>query len=426
MHRFINFKNFDRAELDLFQPLTVVIGTNGSGKSNLIEAVELFGFVANGGLLHEITDIGQGGKLEVRGGLQACTRYQQEFFSLCLSLEDLAEYSISINTSSSYPFICNESLNKNIIVNRYFETKNISIFRTVESSRHIHAVEYNNFARGSNKPQASISSMQSALSLYNEFATKNKRLKNWLVRIDKIKNYLKSSFVFDPNPKLMRDYERIGNQILAKNGANISAVLYALSRGTDEEKQSLHRLLQWIQQLPDEPFENFEFVVVKELNDVIFGFKAHETGELISAKVLSDGTLRCLAVLTALETVKIGSRIIIEEFDNGLHPSRVKILVQAMEDCCARRKLNLLVTTHNPATLNALSVKQLDGVVLCHWNKTTHASDLLRLSELPYHDELLSQGQLGDLVTRQVIDTYLAPNFEQDRKEKALAWLANF
>jgi hypothetical protein len=39
---------------------------------------------------------------------------------------------------------------------------------------------------------------------------------------------------------------------------------------------------------------------------------------------------------------------------------------------------------------------------------------------------LLSRGQLGDLVTRQIIDTYLAPNFEQDRKEKALAWLANF
>jgi len=131
-------------------------------------------------------------------------------------------------------------------------------------------------------------------------------------------------------------------------------------------------------------------------------------------------------VLTALETVKAGSRIIIEEFDNGLHPSRVKILVQAMEDCCARRKLNLLVTTHNPATLNALSIKQLDGVVLCHWNAATHASDLLRLSELPHHDELLSRGQLGDLVTRQVIDSYLAPNFEQDRKEKALAWLSNF
>jgi len=71
----------------------------------------------------------------------------------------------------------------------------------------------------------------------------------------------------------MREYERIGNRILAKNGANLSAVLYGLSIDTDEEKQSLQRLLNWIQQLPDEPYRNFEFVVVQQLNDVIFGFK---------------------------------------------------------------------------------------------------------------------------------------------------------
>ena len=45
-------------------------------------------------------------------------------------------------------------------------------------------------------------------------------------------------------------------------------------------------------------------------------------GVLVDARLLSDGTLRMLAVVTALETVPTGSRIIIEEFDNGLHPSR--------------------------------------------------------------------------------------------------------
>jgi predicted ATPase len=414
-----NFKNFASAEIDLSEPLTVVIGTNGSGKSNLIEAIELFGFIANGGLLHEITDIGQSGKQEVRGGLQACTHYQQDSFQLVFSgaidFEDESidfGYSISIITSLDYPFIAGEHL----------DFDDILIFKRTSD-----IVTHNEFSQEETySPQAFVAHGRSALSQYKEFAIENKQLSYYSSRVDIVKNYLKASFVFDPNPKLMRDYERIGNQILAKNGANISAVLYGLSKGTDEDKQSLQRLLNWIQQLPDEPFENFEFVVVKELNDVIFGFRSHEMNELISAKVLSDGTLRCLAVLTALETVKEGSRIIIEEFDNGLHPSRVKILVQAMEDCCARRKLNVLVTTHNPATLNALSVKQLDGVVLCHWDKQAHASNLLRLSDLPYHDELLSRGQLGDLVTRQIIDTYLAPNFEQERKEKALAWLANF
>lgn len=45
MHYFNNFKGFAQAELDLSQPLTILIGPNGSGKSNVIEAVELLSFI---------------------------------------------------------------------------------------------------------------------------------------------------------------------------------------------------------------------------------------------------------------------------------------------------------------------------------------------------------------------------------------------
>ena len=61
MHRLTDFKNFARAELDLFEPLTVLLGRNGSGKTNLIEGVELLATLARGTLLDEITDIDRGG-----------------------------------------------------------------------------------------------------------------------------------------------------------------------------------------------------------------------------------------------------------------------------------------------------------------------------------------------------------------------------
>ncbi|NOQ37177.1 MAG: AAA family ATPase, partial [Methylococcaceae bacterium] len=41
MHTFKNFKNFSDVEIDLSKPMTLLIGRNGSGKSNLIEGVEL-------------------------------------------------------------------------------------------------------------------------------------------------------------------------------------------------------------------------------------------------------------------------------------------------------------------------------------------------------------------------------------------------
>ena len=142
--------------------------------------------------------------------------------------------------------------------------------------------------------------------------------------------YLQASFVFDPNPKLMRGYERIGNSVLSKNGANLSAVLYALSVGDESQQASLARLLSRIRQLPDEPYEEFDFTETN-LGDVIFGLR-DKTGYTADARSLSDGTLRTLAILTAMETVQKKSRVVVEEFDNGLHPSRTNLA-----DLCRNR-----------------------------------------------------------------------------------------
>src|SRR3990172_10311446 len=81
MHTFYNFKGFSKAQLNLFEPLTVLIGPNGSGKSNVIEAVELFSFIAYGKPLHIISDYGNGsGEIRIRGGFQSCPRFGENSF----------------------------------------------------------------------------------------------------------------------------------------------------------------------------------------------------------------------------------------------------------------------------------------------------------------------------------------------------------
>ena len=143
----------------------------------------------------------------------------------------------------------------------------------------------------------------------------------------------------------------------------------------------------------------------------------------MDARALSDGTLRTLAILTALETVQEGSRVIVEEFDNGLHPSRVGVLTAAIGEATERRRLKVLVTTHNPATMNSLTDEQMKGVVLCTWSQTKESADLVELGELPRSDELLERGQLGDLVSRRVVEQHLAPEFEERQRKKVLEWV---
>ena len=423
MHHLRNYKGFSDAQIDLLKPFSLLIGPNGSGKSNVIEAIELLSFVARGQPLYEIGDIGKGSNsLEVRGGLQACGREGRDRFQLGFSAGVTFEgqrrpfrYDVEICTRP-YPQIIDERL----------KVGDRTLYKTLpkqpDSTSRDLTVEYDNFARGGRKPHVQVSSDRSMLSQYRDFASsKNISYKNCLQLVRRTMFHLQASFVFNPDPKLMRNYERVGDTILKRNGSNLSAVLYGLSTGAEDQRATLQRLLEKIRQLPDEPYQKLGFTLT-ELKDVIFGFQ-ESSGYKVDARVLSDGTLRTLAILTAFETVSEGSRIVVEEFDNGLHPSRVGVLTEAIAEVAKDRHLQVLVTTHNPATMNFLSQEQLDGVVLCTWDDENGSASLVRLDELPRYDEFLERGRLGDLVTRRVIDQYLAPEFEEQRQKKALAWL---
>ena len=422
MHYLTNFKGFEDVGIELLQPFTLLIGPNGSGKTNVVEAIELLSFVARGQPLYEISDIGRAATgIQIRGGLQACGRTGRDTFTLGFSANARFEgelqpvfYILDICTKP-HPQILKETL----------QLENRIIYETLptvpgSASRDI-AVRYDNFARGGKKPQTAASSERSVLSQYREIAKKNRNMKECVQLVQIIMHHLQASFVFDPNPKLMHGYERIGNSVLSKDGANLSAVLYSLSVGDETQQGSLARLLAQISQLPDEPFEEFIFTTTN-LGDVIFGLR-EKTGYTVDARSLSDGTLRTLAILTAMETVEKGSRVIVEEFDNGIHPSRVGVLTSAIEEATKKRSLSVLVTTHNPATMNNLTAGQIKGAVLCTWSDAKEAADLVELASLPRSDELLERGQLGDLVSRRVIEQYLAPKFEKRRRQEMLDWV---
>ena len=423
MHYLRNYKGFANAQIDLFKPFSLLIGPNGSGKSNVIEAIELLSFVARGQPLYEIGDIGRGSNvLEVRGGLQACGWGGEDRFLLSFSAGILFKseqrpfrYDVEICTRP-YPQVIDERLK--VGDRMLYET----LPKQPDSTSHDLTVWYDNFARGGRKPSAQVSSDRSVLSQYREFAaSKNREYSACLMAVQAIMLHLQESFVLDPEPKLMHNYERVGDTILKRNGSNLSAVLYGLSTGDEDQRTILQRLLEKISQLPDEPYKEFDFTITK-LRDVIFGFQEH-SGYRVDARVLSDGTLRTLAILTAFETVSEGSRIVIEEFDNGLHPSRVGILSEAITEVAKDRRLNVLVTTHNPATMNFLTREQLEGVVICTWDDGRKSASLVRLDELPRYDEFLERGHLGDLVTQRVVEQYLAPEFEEQRQKKVLDWL---
>ena len=143
-----------------------------------------------------------------------------------------------------------------------------------------------------------------------------------------------------------------------------------------------------------------------------------------SAELLSDGTLRVLAIAAALLSAPQGSTVVIEEVDNGVHPSRANQLLTTMREQAEKRGVRLLLSTHNPALMDALPDKALADVIFCYRDMQKGDSRLLRLADLSDYVGLVSQGPLGELVTNGIIDRFVkSPITPEQKRIRALEWL---
>lgn len=429
MHVLSNFKNFENAALDLFEPLTILLGRNGSGKTNLIEGVELFAALANGASMSEVTDVGREGFLGIRGGIESCVR----FGAPCLQLELTGASASFDGTRCPIEYTIEVAVGK--VAGPHIAAEKLLVggwvfFDAQSEGGEVLDIRYDNFAPGHN-PTCQLSASSSVLSRYDQVVSNSKtndRMQEAKQVVDDVKEYLRSSYTFDPMPMAMRNYERINPKSrLLRNGSNLSAVLFALSKGTKAQKATLGRITETIRQIPEEPFESIGFVET-QLGDVMAGFclksgNGANGTPMVDARLLSDGTLRMLAVLVALETTPKSSRIVIEEFDTGLHPSRAELLLRHLADAAERHQLNIVLTTHNTAFMNALNEAQMESVWICHRGGEKKGSMVTRLADLDALVPAGLAGGLGDYVAGGALEKRLTPGRDEDRKKAMQRWI---
>lgn len=319
--RLVNWKSFKDSTLYI-DPLTFLIGTNASGKSNVLDAFDFLQrlFSPNYTLDDAIGSI--------RGGRDWIIRKGEKQFLLEVTVnESDAEHSISVGVEKG-----NDGF-------KYTKKPNLR---------------------------------------------------------SKLNNYLRDIFLLNPNPESMRGFSAI-SKVLLPDGSNIAGVIAAMPE--NEKEKFEQTLTQYIRPLPEKDIKRIEAVTVglTHQDAMLYCYEDWNPNQPVDARGMSDGTLRFAAIVVALLTVKPHSLLIIEEVDNGLHPSRAKELVRVLKAVSNERQVDVLCTTHNPVLMDELGNEMIPFI--SYVKRDSDGNSYIKLLEenerLP---KLMAVGRVGDMM----------------------------
>lgn len=351
----------------------------------------------------------------VRGGAKGCCRFESDFFTLGCTVQyndttDL-EYRIKIEVNDRI-MILEEQLSER----SKGADKTMYHAKAVDKQSGDIMVTCNNGQKGRNPAIACIRFSAIISQLATKLPQDRKYGKKIVEYAGVIIENFKNILYLNPETNNMRKYSLVNDIELRVNASNISSVLFALCK----EDKNKRMLLDIMQQLPENKISDITFTE-GPLNDVIL-FLEEKSGnhvEKMDATRLSDGTLRCLAIVAAVLSKKKGGMIVIEEVDNGIHPGRAKALIQLVSNIAREREVDVIITTHNAILLNALSKENLSGVEIVYRNDEKGDSRFISLIQINNMPSLLANGKLGDVYTNDMILKYI----KTDKTTEDYSWL---
>lgn len=418
-----NFKSYRRPTTLPLGPLTLLVGANASGKTNLLEALHVLSQLADGQRLADLfldvvrTD-------EVRGRVTDMLYHagghpkpdQGELaFGCTLDGTNWPEFSARIRVDAEDARVVDERMESPDEIVPLYEVR-----EPAPEHRHEVKVAYNNFAKGGKKPTIFCSDRRAVFTQL-DIASRFQREASQTVipaTVEAFSQTLRDIAFYDFEPAAMRFYSsRADGETLDENGSNLSSVLYHLTRVQDE--RGTERVLEFIRDLPEQQIEGIEFHATPRAEVMLrLGESFGGPVEYRDAPVLSDGTLRVLAIAAAILSAPKGALVVMEEIDNGVHPSRAANLLASIRRVAEERDLSVLLTSHNPAIADAMPDAAVPDIVACYRDPDEGDSRLVRLNDLVEYPELVARASIGRLMTSRVLERTL---HQQQSEEERLA-----
>ncbi|WP_281227804.1 AAA family ATPase [Flavobacterium aquiphilum] len=379
------FKSFHNFEME-FTPFTVIAGANASGKSNLFDSLTLLSRLADSDNLKKAFNEQRGEFIEL------FTQYGDD--NLANEIEFIVEMLVNKNVKDAWG---NESILKytrlryelsikritnssgiedllvskeNLIKLNHQEDKWINLIpkktleywrpKVITGKRGIPYIE----TKTENGFLTVIVPQDGAGGVKRRFPLNN-ATRTVLSSFDTIdfphvlaaKEEMKSWKFLQLNPEDLRQAtsKNNGEDTISTSGKNLAAALYRIKQDDNYTLKEISRKLNKF--LPN--FTEVEVVDDKENKQYLIKLKDVEKKEF-SSRVLSEGTLRILALCILEFDDKHTGLLCFEEPENGIHPFRIKAMTDLLKDLSVNFNeiemplRQVIVNTHSPVLVGNL------------------------------------------------------------------------
>jgi predicted ATPase len=356
--------------------VTVLIGPNGAGKSNLLDFLRMLSFLHSGSLRRFVGEA---------GGATALLHYGP---SATASIHLELEYEVDggrVGYRAELAHAANDSL--------FFAAEEVA-HRPLQQAE----LRWESLGEGH---------VESRLSEANGSTARTVR---WCLQ--------RTTFlhVHDTSTRSpMRQNSRIADaQYLRSNGSNLAAYLLALRDGKDSaSKVAWHRINHLVRRvapsvkelLPSRPQLQPLESEVQDGQDVETATTVRldwvdDQDQIFGPAALSDGTLRAIALITALSqpTSRLPLLLAIDEPELGLHPTALELICEIIQSVA--HHMQVVLATQSPVLIDHFEPE--DVVITERADRSTrlrrlHASSLQRWLDDYSLSELYEKNVLGGL-----------------------------
>lgn len=330
-----NYRSLADIELE-FSPLTVLVGRNGSGKSNIIDVLR---FVADALTLGLDNAIGK------RDGIRALRRWSPKGrpYDVVIRLkieaaEWRATFALELGSQSGGEYFIKREA---CVVEG--ETTNQYEIRNGKWITHPDIDAIRQYAEVTSEIEEQIMKIPSTRLYLSQALAPEFLMVGWVLRGIGVYNILPE--------KIRRPLKPANPQPLAEDGSNISSTLRFLKR---ERRPNWDKIREFIGLITP----GITDISVQEVGGYLVTRLHHgETGPAFPLAQESDGTLRALGMLTSLYQDPPRTLVAIEEPELNIHPGALATLCGIFLQ--VSQTTQVVLTTHSPDFLERIPTESL-------------------------------------------------------------------